>query len=1592
MTTSGSSSPRHAIAAAPSSHGRVPWLDDSGSSSRTGRSSISSRGGGGGEKYSSSHALSDAARSEARRRREGSSVGDYSAKECKLSRSSFTAPSVRGVRLTPSSPPSQPTFPTSKTHQRDSSSSASSATSSSMARVRIGDAGTLEEGSEVESLTGGRKVVNDTDGTFASSSNFSKSSMSSTIFNSYYEKKKIFYGEGEKGSNIKNEACVGARGTGVRRKKFGDGRGSLLSMQEEEGYYAVDEDSSNSLSIGANAPSTANSQSSAQFGEMRSLLMAITPMQLEELMIQLFGDGDDSSNHNSFLSGQGWKHTLKKSRTLKFCEDTCLAKMGLPEIKRYASDKDISGIEECTSIDEAIDLITLEFERLVSSNVGLRRITDAGMDDDSRSDGFRRKSHDDNIINLDGSMQESIVSDTASNDSSNNSSNYSELVEGRRTLQRSLQACTLPELRLIVERLNLHHLKYDANNKSELIMTIENSMLPGINLSLPSGETSRSLESSQFSNQSSLQRRPLPVNKQGGGDRSSMVEYSSGDSQGVTDDDYYSNNDQSDEFSGDDSYDNSYPDQDSDQEQLYHRKVKFATGVKEDKSHLAPKREKSGSWRSFVIFRDDAATVDGGKRALVLRDGVDDDMNEKSGKRRRYIRFGPPMPTALKSLGGSTSALFKCCTGISLLLIIALVVGLSVGLTKKDRSESDDLSNSFTTDSGDPVFQSLLRTEIPSARPTAGGSTSLPVLGGASGSPSLSLIAGATSVVASFTFPTRLPDEFFSTSPSTLSTSPTGQIASSPNTIAPVDAIIRTNGPASETPATDPTRTNGPTHAAVTTTHPTSPEIYPLIGPVDESGMRMILYGVSSFTHPGRTQYTMLTAAYIEKFFNTDKKGDDGVQNIVYDVVAGIVIESEELLGPGDSGNSRRELQGGLAVTFTLTLSYHTFSETIDVSTIANRPFFDDAMRSDYVDFMIAGGAASYIGNILSVSPIFYGDDIPNTTFITTTSILSHSPSQFSEIEEIPMTASPTYLATPGPSVEEVDTAEPSPYLASIEPPVEDVTTPQPEPPLEDVTTSEPSTFPDMLVTLEPTPSNSMQIITSDPMTSPPTTSMGPSSMPSDGTIPVGSLYVPTTTPTYSPLDVIVPEDDDDATMTVLTPNDKSIESATVLDTYSPVASPKSTAANVFPIQSTASPSNEQSQTKKARTPKPSNVPTPDPTTSSNKSCNYPVTEPLCLLLTEDECCLPMCQWDFAIGKCSFIDDKINHEVKWDGGFEVGQTHVVKAVGEERHAPKLIAHREAELLFTPGFDMRRLDSHDGLTRFSSQRIESLGTVYLIREGTDEPVLDASAQRLVHSNNVFSLPNDTQNIAVIVDLNGLRLIEEISIELHGDTTLDSAQFGLHFDDGRNQEEDESFRPPTRGWLWLEYGSKPKLKGEISISVLRQQARFILFRLLGGSSESASHWGFGNIVIRGSKDGLSSDLTPQRNNDGFAMTRTIGIDKKNAPTVSRTFIPLRSAYIRVAVYSHAGKLIGVTKARDPSKQRGILEQKLSPSKIEDYSKSIWSTTLPYNWVDEGNVVLIGCIDPSRPTELLVHRLELTNLSEFSEHTITVSCTET
>jgi hypothetical protein len=1487
---------------------------------------------------------------------------DYSAREDKLTRPMAST--------TTSSSASTMTSRRRPNHLEASSSSSSSTTTTTpmaYGKAAVGVRST-------SSATMGRKIAHDADGGGGSgvgrrNADFDMSK-SSTMFNPYVETKRgdVRRRDGREEEEVEAKNRAEWDDPRVRRKRFHDGEycavddggfgDDLLSYVLGRGEDDVDDDDDHDDQNDASTTDDAEPTSSSdRFDEMRALLMEITPVELEALVVQLFeDDGDDdteSSRLDSFLPARGWKDAEGRSRRNKFRKDVRLSNMSLPEIKRYASDMDLDGIRECTTIDDAIDLIALGFERLVSSSIGRGRISDdAGKDEDDRDGVHERANRDDDDNDdyddandkLGGRMQESITSNPASHDSFNNGSDYSELVDGRATLQRSLRACTLPELRLVVERLNLTHLTYNANNKAELIIMIENSMLPDIDaLTLPDGTPVHSPP----------RRLQQMATDEGDDVHMTIDDYSSDDSRGMTNDGYNSKNDL--EGSGTDvDYDDSYLDQESDQEeQSNYRKVKFARDTKEDKSHLAPKREKGGGWRSFVTFPNDDAADDNGEGSLPLFDGADDDMDKDGNERRMRYRPSGPLLGEISSLFKRSTSLYRIKPLFSILLLIALIVGISVGLTREKSSENNDSMGVFISD------QSLSRTGIPSARPVVSDSPSLSAFG---------------TVMASLSFPTQYPDESSAVMPlasyggsiSTMPLSFSEQITSSPTSSPSIEVIVQTNSPShgldglSDTNS-DTTTTNSPTHSTDITTDSTNP-VDPLIGPVDESGMRMIIYGPSSFTNMGRTQYTMLTAAYVEQFYNTDQKFDDGVQNIVYDVVANIVIESEELFGAGDSGNSQRSLQegtaNGLMVTFTLTLSYHSLSASIDVSTIANRPFFDEEMRSDYVDFLIAGGAAAHMGTIFSISPVFYGDDIPSTIPVLTALVSSHTPSFASTTASA--TFSPTqqasdYVETPEPSVVET-VPTPSPDLASL-----------------GLTTSQPSILSIIPVTSEPSFSTSIQIITSYPITLPPTEFMETSPMPSVGTIPDEPLYDPTLTPTYTVMPTYSP------TVEQLTPDLKSNEATTL-----------STASNVFPYEPTESPTDKPSQLKKRRTQRPSYMPTTDPTFSPTEWCNYPVTDPLCSLLAEDECCQPMCQWDSAVGKCSFSDREISHEIEWNGGFEISQTHVVKAVNEERHAPKVIAHREAELLFTPGISMRRLDSHVDSVELPSQRIESLGTVYLIREGTNEPVLDASAQRLVHSNSVFALPNNISNIEIIVDLKSLRLIDSVSFELHGDTTLVSAQFGLHYDNGGNQEEDESFSPPIRGWVWLEYESEStvEMKGGVSISIPRQKARFVKFRLLGGNSESTSHWGFGRICIRGIKDGLSSNSTPQRNNDGVSMlvrSRPI-IDTKTASTDSRSFIPPHSASVRVAVYSPTGKLIGVTYARDPSKQRGILEQKLSSLKIDNYSELIWSTTLPYNWVEEGNVVLIGCIDPNRPTELLVHRLELHNLSEFSEHTIT------
>jgi len=190
----------------------------------------------------------------------------------------------------------------------------------------------------------------------------------------------------------------------------------------------------------------------------------------------------------------------------------------------------------------------------------------------------------------------------------------------------------------------------------------------------------------------------------------------------------------------------------------------------------------------------------------------------------------------------------------------------------------------------------------------------------------------------------------------------------------------------------------------------------------------------------GQTQFNMLTAAYVEQFFNrAGQQGEDAIQNIVFDVVSQVEFNSQETLRQATGSSSRatntrnnnlRALQNddGIIVTFTMTISYRTFSPSIKSDTVSQRPFYDEDIRHEYVDFLETNGAFMHMGYITQVSSIFFpGDDIPDPPRgIVSTSIPTPRPSDY------PITMKPTNYPvtpapfTPAPSMRK-ETGQPSP-------------------------------------------------------------------------------------------------------------------------------------------------------------------------------------------------------------------------------------------------------------------------------------------------------------------------------------------------------------------------------------------------------------------------------------------------------------------------------------------------------------------------------------------------------------------------------------
>ena len=565
-----------------------------------------------------------------------------------------------------------------------------------------------------------------------------------------------------------------------------------------------------------------------RFDEMRSLLLNITPLQLEALVHEIFSNNPsagsylsvNSASDNSRVIPPEWKGIRKKSKRFHFRKDAYLGEMSFEEIQNFAQSIELWSIvdnEGCNDFEEAMDIFAIEFEMLVS--------------------GYKAG---ENSINS-GSQQQRQIEDDLQSYMSSNSQDEGE------NLRRSLRACSVPELRLVAERLNLDH-TVCGKGKADLILLIESSMPDMMSSSNRSGNSLRS-NPPPPPPRGYLQHQPSTGSS---GDNAAMyVEESHAQQM---------------------------------QQEMEHdrsRRVKFSTDCKQDTSHLIPKREVNQAvWGNYVV--DGLSDIENNgddSQPLMYDDGREYDRNGKSTRsrglkwpeqRRRFIIVG---------------------TFVSVLVGIAL--GLGLGLTKDKRQGNGSASSSnILTGPWMIGFEDSFDT---SEQPSS--------------SPSKILPDNNVVVILDSSAKSDAPSKKPTTQPTpkpiaSLTSPPTTQpVVSEPYNSGGVSAIeIITNSPtlsdldgdSAEDFATDAASTNStevpasvetaPTDAPAMATTSLSPtvqttvsgtdSIYPLLGPYDEAGMRMVLYGINELASMGQTQWKMLTSAFIEQFYNHGEHGD----------------------------------------------------------------------------------------------------------------------------------------------------------------------------------------------------------------------------------------------------------------------------------------------------------------------------------------------------------------------------------------------------------------------------------------------------------------------------------------------------------------------------------------------------------------------------------------------------------------------------------------------------------------------------------------------------------------------------------------------
>lgn len=208
-----------------------------------------------------------------------------------------------------------------------------------------------------------------------------------------------------------------------------------------------------------------------------------------------------------------------------------------------------------------------------------------------------------------------------------------------------------------------------------------------------------------------------------------------------------------------------------------------------------------------------------------------------------------------------------------------------------------------------------------------------------------------------------------------------------------------------------------------------------------------------------------------------------------------------------------------------------------------------------------------------------------------------------------------------------------------------------------------------------------------------------------------------------------------------------------------------------------------------------------------------------------------------------------------------------------------------------------------------------------------------------------------------------------------TTITQIQVGLHNNDGYTGQQPKVgsiYLPPSTspGWKWF---NGTAINGDYNVEqvvlIPKISARYVQIRLRGGSSSYSTDWGLRQVKIS------KATTSIPKNNTEFSFGTSVG---------NISYKPPSNATIRVAAYASTGALLGVLTMRNATQQRPLLEQSLTITPLSPYSNDAWSATLPWNWMREGTLILVGTSYPTT-TALVLKLLKLSNLAAWGQHTL-------